>query len=223
MAEPTLYHRFLGWHAPSLRRAMTVLAVGAVVFLALVAFTEWELAIVVGWDVAGAVFLASVWHVILRADATHTQRLATREDETRASATILLATVCTASLLSVGYALGSASHHMGAARGLLIATAILTVTVSWTVLNTVYTVRYAHLYYGTRPGGISFGEGEVPAANYRDFAYLAFTVGMTYQVSDTTLSDPRIRRSVLSQAILAYIFGVIIIAGAVNLIAGLFH
>jgi uncharacterized membrane protein len=222
VGKPTLYHRWIGVHAPSLRRAMTVLAIGAVVFLALWLFVRWELAVVLGWDVAGALFLASVWHLILRADATHTQRLATREDETRAVATILLATVCTASLLSVGYALGAAGHSSGAARALLIAVAILTVTVSWTVLNTVYTLRYAHLYYGTRPGGITFGDG-APAPAYRDFAYVAFTIGMTYQVSDTTLSEPRIRRSVLSQAVLSYIFGVIIIAGAVNLIAGLFH
>src|SRR6266705_2755725 len=56
---------------------------------------------------------------------------------------------------------------------------------------------------------------------YRDFAYVAFTIGMTYQVSDTTLRDPRIRRSVLAHAILSYLFGVVIVAGSVNLISGL--
>ncbi len=53
------------------------------------------------------------------------------------------------------------------------------------------------------------------------FAYVAFTIGMTYQVSDTTVRNPRIRRAVLSHALLSYLFGVVIIGGAVNLIAGL--
>ncbi len=57
--------------------------------------------------------------------------------------------------------------------------------------------------------------------SYRDFAYVAFTIGMTYQVSDTTLRDPLIRRSVLGHAALSYVFGVIIVAGLVNLTSGL--
>jgi uncharacterized membrane protein len=55
---------------------------------------------------------------------------------------------------------------------------------------------------------------------YRDFALVAFTIGMTYQVSDTTARDPRIRRTVLSHAVLSYVFGVVIVGGAVNLVAG---
>jgi uncharacterized membrane protein len=58
-------------------------------------------------------------------------------------------------------------------------------------------------------------------ATYRDFAYVAFTIGMTYQVSDTTVRDPRIRRTVLSHALLLYLFGVVIVEGAANLVAGL--
>jgi uncharacterized membrane protein len=178
--------------------------------------------VVLGWDVGSTVFLISVWHVILGADANHVARLAAREDEAPADATALLATVCTASLLSVGYALVVAGRHSGVERALLVAVSIVTVALSWTVLNTVYTVRYAHLYYDAGGTGIGFGTGD-PAQRptYRDFAYVAFTIGMTFQVSDTNLTDPRLRRTVLGQALLAYLFGVIIVAGAVNLIAGL--
>jgi len=83
-------------------------------------------------------------------------------------------------------------------------------------------LRGPALWIGTR--GIGFGEGdgqELPS--YRDFAYVAFTIGMTYQVSDTTLRDPRIRRTVLGHAALSYVFGVVIVAGSVNLISGLFR
>jgi len=206
-----------------MRRAVTIVAVFVAASLAMLAFLPWELALVLGWDLAGAVYLVSVWHLILGADAEHVKRLAIREDETPAGATVLLASVCTASLLSVGYALGAAGHRSGAERVLLISVSALTVALSWNVLNTVYTVRYAHLYYGQSARGIAFEEEDSTPPTYRDFAYVAFTIGMTYQVSDTALRSPRMRRTVLSHALLAYIFGVVIVAGAVNLIAGLFR
>jgi uncharacterized membrane protein len=79
-------------------------------------------------------------------------------------------------------------------------------------------LNYARQYYGGLVGGIDFGS-ERPA--YADFAYLAFTVGMTFQVSDTVLQSPALRRSVLKHALLSYVFGVAIIAATINLLAGL--
>ena len=107
---------------------------------------------------------------------------------------------------------------------LLIGAAVLTVVLSWAVINTVYTLRYADQHFRSRPGGIAFGtEDGLQHPGYRDFAYVAFTIGMCYQVSDTTLRDPQIRRTVLAHAILSYVFGVVIVAGSVNLISGLFR
>jgi hypothetical protein len=95
---------------------------------------------------------------------------------------------------------------------------------SWTVINTVYTLRYADQHFRSKLGGIAFGtEDGQQQPSYRDFAYVAFTIGMTYQVSDTTLRDPQIRRSVLAHAVLSYVFDVVIVAGSVNLISGLFR
>ena len=90
------------------------------------------------------------------------------------------------------------------------------------VVNAVYTLRYADLHFRSREAGIGFGDpdGQEPPT-YRDFAYVAFTIGMCYQVSDTTVRDRRIRGTVLSHAFLSYVFGVVIVAGSVNLIAGL--
>ena len=218
----TLYHRSLGWHAPALRRAVIVTSIGLIVALVLLRFMMWELAVVGGWDAAALTFLMTIWPIIIRADSSHAEQLATREDETRGSATVLLVGASVASLLGVGFALSLAGRHSGPPRVLLIGAAVLTVMLSWTVVNTVYTLRYAHLHFASAAAGIGFGDSagqERP--NYRDFAYVAFTIGMTYQVSDTTVRDPRIRRTVLSHAILSYLFGVVIVAGSVNLIAGL--
>ena len=102
---------------------------------------------------------------------------------------------------------------------LLVSVALLTVVLSWTLVNTVFTLHYAHLYYTEPHGGVDFGDDEGPP-DYRDFAYLAFTVGMCYQVSDTNLSTRHMRRTALRQGIIAYIFGVVIVATTINIIAG---
>jgi uncharacterized membrane protein len=220
--QKTLYHRSLGWHAPALRRAIIVGTIGLIVALALLRIVPWELAGVVGWDAAALAFLMTVWPIIIRADSAHAEHLATSEDETRSSATVLLAAASVASLLGVVFVLSLAGREGGPLRVLLIGVAMLTVMLSWTVVNTVFTLRYANLHFGSAARGIAFGDsGEPTGPNYRDFAYVAFTIGMTYQVSDTTVRDPRIRRTVLAHAILAYLFGVVIVAGSVNLTAGL--
>src|SRR5205814_7286301 len=153
----------------------------------------------------------------------HTARLARREDEPRGSATVLLLGASVVSLLGVGLVLVLAGRHGGLGRVLLIGVAMLTVVLSWTVVNTVYTLRYADLHYGSAAGGVAFADPAGAPPGYRDFAYVAFTIGMCYQVSDTDVRAPRIRRTVLGHALLSSVFGVVIVAGSVNLIAGLVH
>jgi uncharacterized membrane protein len=222
MPPQTLYHRWLGWHAPAMRRAAIVACIGLIVAVVLLWFVTWGMALVAGWDAAALAFLTIIWPIIIRGDSSHARQLATREDETRGSATVLLLGASVASLLGAGFALTVAGREIGPPRVLLAGFAVLTVVLSWTVVNTVYTLRYADLHFGSRVVGIAFGDGagqERPS--YRDFAYVAFTIGMCYQVSDTTIRDPRIRRTVLSHAFLSYLFGVVIVGGSVNLIAGL--
>lgn len=219
LPSPTLYHRWLGWHAPALRRAAVVTGLGLLTALTLAMVTTWELAAVGGWNATAVAFLVATWPMIARADATTTRKLAVREDETRSSATLLLLAASLISLMGVFVALRLAGLAAGSTRGLFIGVAASTVLASWVVVNTVFTLRYAHLYFRTPDGAIQFGEHEHP--DYRDFAYVAFTIGMTYQVSDTTLRNRRIRRTVLVHALVSYLFGVVIVAGAINLIAGL--
>ncbi len=221
---PTLYHRWLGWHALAMRRAVTVLSAGLIVAVVLLPFVTWGLALVGGWDAAALAFLLTTWPIIIRADSARAAQFAGREDQTEGSARTLLLGASVASLLGAGYALHLAGRHSGAPRALLIGAAVLTVVLSWTLINTVYTLRYADQHFRSTPGGIEFGaEDGQQHPSYRDFAYVAFTIGMTYQVSDTTLRDPQIRRTVLAHALLSYVFGVVIVAGSVNLISGLFR
>jgi uncharacterized membrane protein len=218
----TRYHRWMGWYAPAMRRAVLVGCIGLLVMAVLAWFLPWGMAVVAGWDAAALTLLVSIWPIILRADGPHAAQLATREDETRGTAAVLLVGASVASLLGVIFALDLAGRESGPLRVLLIGDAVLTVVLSWSVVNTVYTLRYADLHYRSREAGIAFGDGDgQEQPSYRDFAYVAFTIGMCYQVSDTTIRDPRIRGTVLSHAFLSYLFGVVIVAGSVNLIAGL--
>jgi uncharacterized membrane protein len=221
---PTLYHRWVGWHAPAMRRAVTAFIAGLIVAVVLLPFVTWGLAVTGGWDTATLAFLLPAWSIIIQADSSRAPQLAAREDQTEGSARGLLVGASVASLLGAGYALHLAGQDSGARRVLLIGVAVLTVVLSWTVINTVYTLRYADQHFRSKHGGIAFGDDNGRQHHgYRDFAYVAFTIGMCYQVSDTTLRDPEVRRTVLAHAILSYVFGVVIVAGSVNLISGLFR
>ena len=224
MAVPaeTPYHRWMGWHATAGRRVASALAGGLAVALVLAPFVSWQLAVLSGWDGAALAFLVTVWTTIARKDAEHTRMLATREDLTADTSRLLLLAASAASLVAVGLALVLARRETGWAQVVLLTVATLTVVLSWTVVNTVFTLRYAHLYYGSPGVPVDFGEPAADGkAEYRDFAYLAFTIGMTYQVSDTTIRNRAIRRTVLLHALLSYVFGVVIVSIGVNVIAGL--
>ena len=100
------------------------------------------------------------------------------------------------------------------------AVGIGSVAAAWLVVHTLFTLRYARLYYLGDDGGVDFNQPDYQPT-YRDFAYLAFTIGMTYQVSDTDLTTKDMRRAALRHAILSYVFGTAIIAMTINIVAGI--
>jgi uncharacterized membrane protein len=212
----------MGISGLELRRVLVAAITGAAVALMVSFFVKVELAILCGWDATALTFLVLVWAVIASADSGRTQELATREDLSRDTSRLLLLVASSASVVAVGLAIGRARQLSGAERWTLVAIAAVTVVLSWTVVNTVFLLRYAYLHYNAPPGAIDFAGADPPERpDYRDFAYLALTIGMCYQVSDTALGDPRIRRTALAHATVSYVFGVVIVAGSVNLISGL--
>jgi len=182
-------------------------------------FADDRIAPLVGWDVLALVFCGWVWAEVWRFDAAATARHSMRVDPAHDTADLLLLGAAVASLAAVGLVLFGAGHANGNTKYLEAALALFSVFVSWTLVHTVFTLRYAHLYYSEPVGGIAFPGDEDPM--YSDFAYLAFTVGMTFQVSDTDITQRRIRRAVLRQSLLSYPLGTVIIAAAINLVSGL--
>jgi uncharacterized membrane protein len=174
----------------------------------------------VGWIAGGLTFLLTIFLIIARCDGDETARVATVEDDSRNAAHLALVGASVASLAGVGVALGAAGDETGGAKTVLTAVALGSIVVAWLVVNGVYVLRYAHLYFTPPAGGIDF-PGTDGQPDYRDFAYLAFTIGMTYQVSDTGLRTPRFRRTLLGHALLSYLFATVIVATAINIVAGL--
>jgi uncharacterized membrane protein len=179
--------------------------------------TPWQVAPLVGWDVTAVAWVGWVGFSVLNKDSADTQRLATTEDDSRAAADALLVSASLASLVGVAFALLKAATEKGAAHGLVTAVAAGTVIASWGTIHTLFTLRYGQLYYA-EGGGIDFHDDRL--ADYGDFAYVAFTLGMTYQVSDTDLKSKTIRMTALRHALLSYLFGTVVVAMTINVVAG---
>jgi uncharacterized membrane protein len=179
----------------------------------------WKYAAATGWDAIGAVFCGLVWLAVWPMSAAATAERATEEDLSRANTDVLILTASVVSLAAVTIVLNAAHHAHAPVRFVLAFLGLLTVAVSWFTVHTIFMLRYALLYYAEPAGGIDFGSDEPPS--YRDFAYLALTLGMTFQVSDTALRSSELRGTALRHALLSYLFGAIILAVAINLVAGL--
>ncbi len=179
---------------------------------------SWSVAALIASDVAALVFIVRVWMGVGRADPAATLRLARTEDASPVAAESVLIGAGAASLVAVAFTLSQAGDATAPARGLLTGLAIGSVALAWTSVHTVHILRYARLYYSEPEGGVDFG-GEAP--DYTDFAYLALTIGMTFQVSDTALTAKRVRRVALHHALLSYLYGAVIVAIMVNSVGGL--
>jgi uncharacterized membrane protein len=181
----------------------------------------WQAAILLGWDVTATIFLLWIWLSIGPGDAEKTRQIAVREDPSAALADTAIVVAGVVCLGAVAFVLIKASNSHGGAKALLIAIGVVSVALSWAALHTIFTLRYARIYYTGTEGGIDFNEKDPP--NYVDFAYMAFTIGMTFQVSDTDISSKPMRRTALRHAMLSYLFGAVIVALTINVVASLLH
>jgi uncharacterized membrane protein len=202
------------------RRTVTAVVAGAIVLVvALVLGADWPVALTGSWGVAALVIICVVWIRIYSMDAEKTKKNARSEDFSRPTADLVVLAASVGSLGAIGYTLARAGHSHGATKGLLIALALSVVSLSWLTVHTLYLVRYGDQYYGDPIGGIEFNDDEPP--DYRDFAYLALTIGMTFQVSDTTLKSKTMRRLAIRHALLSFLFVAVIGALTINTVGAL--
>jgi uncharacterized membrane protein len=200
-------------------RLVVMLVVGIAAAIVTGFFGQWAYAPTVGWCFSAAVFSIWAWIAIGDKDAKQTREHAGSEEPSRSVADLLVVVLSIVSLFSVAFVLVQASNSHGSAKVLLALLALVSVALSWFLLHTLYTLRYAELYYTKDQRGINFNQEEDP--QYTDFAYLAFVLGMTFQVSDTNVTNHVMRVTILKHALLSFLFGSVILASTVNLIAGL--
>jgi uncharacterized membrane protein len=124
-----------------------------------------------------------------------------------------LASLCGVAILLIG------SQSRGSSQILESLIGVAAVAVGWLCVHTLYVLRYARVYYASPTPPIDFNQDEDPA--FSDFAYFSFNMGMAYQVSDTDLKTTAVRKVVLGHAMLAYLYGTVVIAATINLVAGL--
>jgi uncharacterized membrane protein len=172
--------------------------------------------VLIGWDVLAITYMAWTWSVIWPFDADRTASHAEFEEPGREVVFVLILVGALASLVGVGLLLAKArpAHFADVAPAI----AVASVVVSWFAVHTLYALTYAKIYFREKPvGGIDFNTKEPP--RYSDFAYVAYAVGMSFAISDTNLTSSRMRAAALKHALLSYLFGSVIVASVVNLIA----
>lgn len=205
----------------ALRRVLLALAVGVAAGAVAGFWFSWQAAILLGWDAAALLFATRTWIDVLPMNAAQCSVHARREDPSRALADSMVLVAAVANLAAVGLILVKAANAMGGTKACLLTIGVISVVLAWGVVHTVFTLRYARIYYSAPDGGVDFNQA--PPPDYGDFAYLAFTIGMTFQVSDTSLTSRATRRTALRHALISYLFGAVIIGLVINVVASLLH
>jgi uncharacterized membrane protein len=203
----------------TLVRAIVAIAAGAVAAAATVPALGFAAALLVGWSVLALTSVIWVLVTVWPMDAERTRAHATTEDPGRQLARLVALVGSLVSLGAVGIVLIQTRERSQAEALLLAAIAVVSVVSSWALVQVDYMLRFAARYYAEPVGGIDFNQDEDP--EYTDFAYFAVGLGMTYQVADTSVRTNEIRRIVIAQTLLAYLFGSVILASIINLVAGI--
>ena len=209
-------------------RAFAACTVAVLTFLGLHGHLNFPTLLVMTWNAFALTVVILAWFIIYTKDPYEARRNVRIQD---ASATFLFSLVisaATASLFAVGLLLATAKQLTHTALGAHIALSVVAVGLSWMLVHTLFTLRYAHYYYSDAhkverdkvAGGLIFPGRHV--CGYMDFAYFSFVIGMTCQVSDVQISSPRIRRVALLHGLISFAFNTAILAMFVNIIAGLF-
>ncbi|MBB5917743.1 putative membrane protein [Nocardia transvalensis] len=197
-------------------RLVFSVAAGLVAGVVVGVCTAGPLGITAGIATTAVLFVTVGWLALWPLDAEETRAYSRREDFRPVVEELAVVTAALSGLVGIVMILVLGHSEEGPAAA---AIALCGVFMAWAGLHLMYTTRYAYLYYENPKGGIDFNSKAPPA--YRDFFYFSYNLGMTYQVSDTGVSSQKIRAVVLRHTLLSYVFGTVVLATTINLVAGL--
>jgi uncharacterized membrane protein len=189
---------------------------GALIGLVVGVLTDALLGVLAAIAAAATIFVVAGWVVLWPMDATATRRTVSREDFRPVAQEIIVVATALGGLVGIVMLLLLSGSGSGLAAAAIAPVGVFMV---WAELHLMYATRYAHLYYGQAAGGIDFNSEDPPT--YRDFLYFSYNLGMTYQVSDTSVSNATIRAVALRHCLLSYVFGTVILATTINLVTGI--
>jgi uncharacterized membrane protein len=154
--------------------------------------------------------------MVMRGGLAHIRRNAVLQDDGRFLILLLVAAGAFASIAAIIFELDAS--HRGTGELTL---ATVTIALSWAAVHTAFALHYAHEFYrGAKPGGLQFPSGDQHVdADYWDFVYFSFVIGMTAQVSDVGITDKIIRRTATVHGIIAFVFNTALLALMVNIAA----
>lgn len=225
--------RFLIWinKLDAHHRLYITLAVALLVFLAATFGVHYPVNLMLTWLAYAVCSLFFAWITIFSSHPKEVSKIAHQQDSSRTLVFLFVVGAAVISLMAVLVLLQGASGLSKSAAHLHVLLSIACVIVSWWLVHTVFTLRYAHFYYcgmehegelADEPeGGLEFPGKLEP--DYLDFAYFSFVIGMTFQVSDVEISSRRIRRLSLMHALISFAFNTVILALSINVILGLFQ
>ena len=182
--------------------------------------TNWQDALAMAFDTAALVFLASLAPLLRDSNAATMRRHAAENDANR----VLVLVITSILMLAVMAAISGDLAGAQAGQPYAMIKLIGTLAAIWLFANSVYALHYAHEFYASAGpgkgdrGGIDFPATRTPT--YSDFAYFAFTLGMTFQTSDTAIESPAIRRIALMHSLAAFVFNIGVIAFTINALGG---
>jgi uncharacterized membrane protein len=197
-------------------RIFIAMAMGLVAFLLLPGAYRLVTRMLLGWDVFVSLYLVLVYIMFWRSGHGSVQRNAVLQDDGRFLILLLTALGAFASIAAIVFELGATHHGL---PQLWLAT--ITIALSWATVHTAFALHYAHDYYrGATPGGLQFPSGDQhDHADYWDFVYFSFVIGMTAQVSDVGITDKTIRRTATVHGIISFIYNTALVALMVNIAA----
>jgi uncharacterized membrane protein len=197
-------------------RTFISIVIGIVAFFLLPGSLRLVTRLLIAWDTFVALYLLLVYSMMLRSGLAYIKRNAALQDDGRFLILMVTALGAFASIAAIVLELG-ASHR--ATPQLTLAT--VTIALSWAIVHTAFALHYAHDYYrGPNPGGLQFPSGDQQEkADYWDFVYFSFVIGMTAQVSDVGITDKTLRRTVTAHGIVSFVFNTALLALMVNIAA----
>lgn len=197
-------------------RTFVAIGIGVVAFFLFPGSLRLVTRLLIGWDIFATLYLALAYLMMLRCNHSHIRRNAILQDDGRFLMLLVAALGAFASIGAIVFELDP-SHR--AAPQLTLA--IVTIALSWAAVHTTFALHYAHDYYrGEKPGGLQFPSGDKhESADYWDFVYFSFVIGMTAQVSDVGITDKIIRRTATAHGVISFVFNTALVALMVNIAA----